>query len=139
MRRMFSLEQLKGIADSRVQALVEGGTLENAKPIYYHGVDLYDDTLKQSIQLHILNNSSEPINSVAKIKAWAESITGQVNIQCSGIVYVSDAYQVPFIIIKFDNNTYQYAYGTNSGVKLATPTDFNDETYRVTDALNKIN
>ena len=38
MRRMFSLEQLKGIADSRVQALVEGGTLENAKPIYYHPI-----------------------------------------------------------------------------------------------------
>ena len=38
MRRMFSLEQLKGIADSRVQALIEGGTLENAKPIYCHPI-----------------------------------------------------------------------------------------------------
>ena len=31
MRRMYSLEQLKGIADQRVQAVISSGNLQNVK------------------------------------------------------------------------------------------------------------
>ena len=60
---MFSLKQLQEIADSRVQTLVESGTLDNAKPIYYHPI-LIDgyynnaNTLPVRVNLVILDNSS---------------------------------------------------------------------------------
>ena len=38
MKRMWSRNELKQQADSRVKDLVEGGTLENAKPVYCHPI-----------------------------------------------------------------------------------------------------
>ena len=58
---MYSLNQLKEIADERVKALVEGGTLENAKPIYWHTCHFYKNVTTDYIYdlfFIILNNSS---------------------------------------------------------------------------------
>lgn len=36
MKRMWSKKEIKQFADERIETLVEGGTLDNAKPIYCH-------------------------------------------------------------------------------------------------------
>ena len=86
MRRMFSLKQLQEIADNRVQTLVEGGTLENAKPIYYHPVAIYgvseQDYAGLSLSLVILNNSATPFDSLSQLITWART---------NGITYLCPA------------------------------------------------
>ena len=64
MRRMFSLKQLQEIADARVESLVEGGTLDNAKPIYEHIVSLQADSGSYphtKITLVLFRNNDTPI------------------------------------------------------------------------------
>ena len=61
MRRMFSEKQIKDLADARVESLVEGGTLDNAKPIYWHTIKLIRSGVEglssYLIYLIILNNN----------------------------------------------------------------------------------
>ena len=45
MRRMFSEKQVKEMAQAETTSLVESGELENAKPIYYHPINCYNDAL----------------------------------------------------------------------------------------------
>lgn len=77
MRRMYSLNQLEQVANARVKALVEGGTLENAKPIYCHPVYLkynrsYDEKIVQLTML-IFNNDSENFTK-ATFVAWLKAL-----------------------------------------------------------------
>ena len=103
MRRMFSLEQLKGIADARVQALVEGGTLENAKPIYYHPIIIESAFTPEDtgfvISLAIINNDPTPFTFQSLI-AWAEALEAEISddvcLNASGY-YKSDVYEVTSI------------------------------------------
>ena len=141
MRRMFSLKQLEEIADSRVQALVEGGTLENAKPIYFHGLDLYKG-YDVSVTAHVLNSSSDPINTLAKFIAWAESIPADVNIQCNGNVKINDVNKQCFLLIKSHNDgspTWIIRYRDDTGSNQETNVDLNDYFDYVFDGVNKIN
>ena len=74
MRRMFSLKQLEEIADVRVKSLVEGGTLENAKPIYWHSCTLKritsgePDALEYYYDFIIINNSATPLTKESLIE-----------------------------------------------------------------------
>ncbi|MBO7731982.1 MAG: hypothetical protein J6S67_05500 [Methanobrevibacter sp.] len=63
MRKMFSLKQLEEIANARVESLVEGGTLENAQPIYFHPVTLTGTNTR--VSLIILNNSATPFTKTS--------------------------------------------------------------------------
>ena len=67
MRRMFSLEQLKNIADQRVTALITGGTLDNAKAIYYHPISIYKTDVG-AFSFIIIDNSNEEYNTATKLK-----------------------------------------------------------------------
>ena len=101
MRRMYSLNQLKEIADERVEALVEGGTLSNAKPLYWHGLELgnSDYTTKFYFNPHILNNSPNKIDTIDKFIAWAKSITGNVTVSGNG-VYTTEGVSYPMIMLR---------------------------------------
>ena len=78
MRRMYSENQLKQLADSRVEALVEGGTLDNAKPIYCHPITIDNDDGTAAnpghLALLIFDNSSEEYNTYEKLVAKLNSI-----------------------------------------------------------------
>ena len=89
MKRMWSKKELNNIADSRVQALVEGGTLDNAKPIYCHPIYWTVTDNSEDIQLTclIFNNSETPftvetfIDYVLYLYSLVES---RVSIMASG-------------------------------------------------------
>lgn len=48
----------EGMVDARIEDLVEGGTLDNAKPIYYHPITIRNTALGY-ISMLILDNQSE--------------------------------------------------------------------------------
>ena len=103
MRRMFSLKQLEEIADTRIKALVEGGTLENAKPIYYHPIIIQSDLAPEDtgfvISLAIINNDPTPFTFESLI-AWAEALEAEIAddvcLNASGY-YKSGVYEVTSI------------------------------------------
>ena len=75
MRRMYSLNQLEEIANARVKALVEGGTLSNAKPIYWHTIYFQRGGSAETSSfgrmfgtLLVLNNSPTPITLTSFIE-----------------------------------------------------------------------
>ena len=49
---------------------LNGESTPSVKPIYWHGLDAYNDTLHINFQAHILNNDPTPINTIAKLKQW---------------------------------------------------------------------
>lgn len=78
MRRMFSLKQLQEIADSEVKTLVEGGTLNNAKAIYYHPIYVLGkyNNVDCRFSFVILDNNSTPYNAttvITKVKALMDA------------------------------------------------------------------
>ena len=156
MRRMFSEKQIKEIIDetavssiagkdiapaSITTEKINGETNPSVKPIYYHGLDLYDSTNNHSAQIHILNNSNEPIDTIAKLKAWAESITGDVFIQCGGCIKVLSKWRELYLIIKSGStNKYTLCYvDPESGVASFSNVNLEDYFTQCADKLNKIN
>ena len=121
---------------------IESGALENAKPIYYHGLDIYKSGYN-SIQVHVLNNSNESINTLAKFKAWAEGITGQVDIQVNGAVNIDGTVVSPYLLRKNSSNEYAFYYPNPDTTSLASylSKSINLEDYfvNVNDSVNKIN
>lgn len=87
MRRMFSLKQLQEIADARVKSLVEGGTLNNAKPIYKHTITITGSALSFSMELFLNDNTqiTAVSNLINIIKNKALS-----RIQLNGCYYTKD-------------------------------------------------
>lgn len=70
---MWSKNELKAISDARVKSLVEGGTLDNAKPLYFHPITLGNtsdsaNTYSLSWTMIIIDNNSEPYNTWQKVK-----------------------------------------------------------------------
>ena len=141
MRRMFSLEQLKGIADNRVQTLVEGGTLDNAKPIYYHPINVLGQLGGEACRftLAILNNSSSPINTGSLLKTALKTLMDSgANIQSNGYYVDNSVYMNIFIMTKTAEDTYSILANSASDYKSDKTID--DVTYTfVTDGVNKLN
>lgn len=58
---------ISNIAEETATDLIEGGTVDNAKPIYCHPLEIYYPNVGVLTAL-IFNNSSEKINSWTKLK-----------------------------------------------------------------------
>ena len=144
MRRMFSLKQLQEIADSEVKSLVEGGTLENAKPVYCHPVELYK-TATGTLCCLIFNNSSEQIDTWEKLKTAIHNFGGtQYNrLVCTGSLKDGDGNLIIGSEIIEDVSSQSFAlYGMQADgtSRLETPlviTGYNWTS--LTDGVNKIN
>ena len=68
---------------------IEGGTLENAKPIYWHGIFCDETSYTAGMTFVIINNSSESITATS-FKAWVLDICtnyGEVVIALDGNIY----------------------------------------------------
>ena len=81
MRRMFSLEQLKGIADSEVKSLVEGGTLD----IVPNKIGIDDDN---KLNIFSFINDNANINAVYVVK-FGQLIYFDVDITFVGEIVAS--------------------------------------------------
>lgn len=91
MKRMWSRNELKQQADARVQALVEGGTLDNAKPIYCHPLEIYASG-KGVLTALIFNNSSTPLDTWAKLISAIKSFNpnGECRLLVTGALADAD-------------------------------------------------
>lgn len=124
---------------------IEGGTLNNAKPIYWHSLDIYKSG-KTLLRAVILNNSSKPIDSIPKLIAWFESI-GNVDLLVNGAystpndVYIKDVLSIRHST-DVDAFTFYYFLQDTAGYSSITVTkqDLLDQGLSLQDSyINKIN
>lgn len=136
---------LSVVNNSLINVVLATGTVTNAKPIYYHGVELISYTAKNVAEIAILNNSPDPINSIAKFKAWAESIPQDlVIVKVDGCVKLSDTVYHLYAILKVktgDTIQYKFAYLDTDGYDVTAAVDLDDyfESENTADGVNKIN
>ena len=105
---MFSLEQLKGIADSRVKALVEGGTLDNAKPIYCHPIEckIVSGTRTYYFSCLIFNNDNTAFTWSTFFAYISDLINNyDAKIMCSGSFFDTNSYMINCCIKKSASDT----------------------------------
>ena len=145
MRRMYSLNQLQELADSRVQALVEGGTLNNAKPIFWHNVQLKreatDSLTGYVINFIILNNDATPITlSMLQDLIRTQGFVGEVHGSRLASNPNTDVLDLQIALVRYYDNvnfyvdyydsTFKYYTNRIVGFSNATCTDL---------GVNKIN
>ena len=120
---------------------VSGTNYDLGKPIYYHGIRAYHTTKKNYVSLVVLNTSSTLIDSVAKLKQWAENITGDVYIQVNGQIDVDDdsSFKQAILLIKPSNNQWFLAYFDSTGYDYKYNIDLADYFDTVSDGCNQIN
>ena len=148
MRRMFSLKQLQEIADSEVKSLVEGGTLENAKPIYCHPCTILTDITsgeyagrKYYLTCLIFNNNSTAF-TLATFKDYVNELCENYDarIMTSGGLYDPISEKTTIATAMIWNGEQVVIQGMESNninsFGLATLTNGNTT---FTDGVNKIN
>ena len=142
MRRMFSLKQIKEIADARVEALVEGGTLDNAKPIYWHGLEMLNSGSSNLTYFtcHILNNDPTPITSWAEVEAIIRSTTARFTLEAHGKIDISGTSRDLLSIFKRANETkINVVYMGDTKWQSIDEFNFGNVIGYVYDGVNKIN
>lgn len=124
---------------NEVKALIEGGTVANAKPIYWHGLTLFSAGGIIAFA-HVLKNTSTPLATVTALKAWFESISGEVILPLSGNIKIADTFYDVIAIIKREAGTYDILYKLATGERTDL-VNVNIETYysNCNDATNKVN
>ena len=93
------------------------------KALYFHGLDIYNtsNNLKTSCNAHILNNSSETIDTIAKLHQWfidtkVMSGAGNVTMGITGVAYVSSIEEYKSLYaIKFNGSYYVFYYIDTDG------------------------
>jgi hypothetical protein len=119
---------------------VTGGaySVEHAKPLFWHGLYIGDGSLNNNLQGHVLNNSPESIDSVAKLDAWFKSISGDVVLAVNGAFTKSGVTYTAFAIQKKADNTYLIFYITDSGVATHSISTLSSLYSTVNDSSNEI-
>ena len=138
MRRMYSEKQLEEIAGAKTTELVEGGTLENAKPVYCHPILFYNAEAKYRLMMLVMNNDS----SAFTLETLFDYIVAHDNFRglLSGIYNDAEA----IYLIKATATSIQVVYhDTNetSGVNAATisKAEFLTLFTGISDSVHKIN
>lgn len=140
--------------DSLISKVIAGGTIENAKPLYYHPIvitsNIASGTEGLSFSVIILNNDPAPINTWDKFIAWSEALAdavgGDALINCSGFYNdgVNEITSVAYLVCVSGDKSWRIRGGTYNNpqavqVSLAK-TDFaNLPVISVVDGVNKIN
>lgn len=130
-------------SEDKTPNLLEVAELDDIKPIYWHGIicdKLGISDIVNSFTFHILKNDNTPINTLALLKAWFESIDGEVTVQCNGNVYYdSKNYDITLI-----QKTTEFGYvlrmrNDSDGVVQLVNVDLEDYIGTMFDDVNKIN
>ena len=145
-----NLDSVPSVSDVNTQIanLVEGGTLENAKPLYFHPITIYrsETDFKCLFTMIIINNDSTPFTKTTLIN-YLHSHTGRYLI--NGAYNTSTFYLSPamvnkldtegaqFMVVGFDNLGTYHSEGSNS-INFETIVS-GTESYGFKDEVNKIN
>ena len=97
----------KTITIANDNTITTEGVIQNH--LWYHGLDLIKAN-ENSVQCHILNDNGTLINSVAKLIAWANSITGKVVIQTNGCIVIEGVAYVLNAIVKNTTDNFTLVY-----------------------------
>lgn len=128
---------------SKVESLITGGTLSNAKPIYWHSLDIYKggSTLLRGV---ILNNTNTPISGMSSLIAWLESI-GDVDLIVNG-GYTDPQLEFHSNVVSIrhtansDYVTFYYVVSTGGYSSVSvSKTDLLAQEINVSDRSNRIN
>lgn len=74
---------IKVTGDFEVTGKINNVANPSFKPIYWHGLDIYNSSLKNSLQAHVLKNDNIGISDIDKLLAWVISV-GSVKLSCCG-------------------------------------------------------
>lgn len=137
----------RAYVDNKIETLVEGGTLDNAKPIYCHPLDIILGS-NGRIGCLIFNNSSTPFTKntfVGFIEDLFASVGDNCRIISTGVFYTDSGAYPAVGILRRNAATNQYALYSQKLDGTAITVDFNDaETFiseitYINDGVNKIN
>ena len=139
MRRMFSEKQLKEMAQAETTALVEGGELENAKPIYCHPITLLGQSgNKTKLTMLIFNNTATAFDR----NSFKSYLAGMPTARFMTSGFYDDGVEVhvaSYITAQSTTSISFLGYGLTTGdidsINIAT--DIND--FLFYDGVNKIN
>lgn len=111
-------------------------------PLYWHGLQMgLENSALQFWTCTIINNSSEKINTLAKFIAWAEAITGQVDVPVNGVITIDNVTYPIILVRKLSNGTWAIVYNkmNNQGFQYIGNVDLSDYIDKVDDSTNKLN
>ena len=136
--------------DSLIAKVIETGTIENAKPLYFHPVVIGQSGAQNALQCSviILNNDDTAFTSWDSIKAYMTSIAVSINaiarFPATGVCRNND--QDVIILSHFDVYTtgQVYVQGTKTDGTLVAGTALNVAPYSIADSnihdgINKVN
>ena len=136
-------EDLQDVIDDRVETLVEGGTLDNAKPIYVHpiNIEVTSDDNKAIVSLFIFDNSATPY-TWETFKTWLSELVTRVTVArvlTTGCLIIGEnRYPANFIFGSSSQRSFVADFSGNE--ILLNTADFNALTpTRFLDGVNKIN
>lgn len=132
-----SEDKTPNLLDTATKEDIEGGTLDNAKPIYEHSIVAKSDDYKEGVMCAILTNSPTPFTNVSSLKAYLESVSGDVRIKCTGRYGSPSTTFLDFVIKKADN-TYICITSSGTGIETQESDPFVRIT-NLTDVVRKIN
>lgn len=152
MKRMWSKNELKNQTDARVQALVEGGTLDNAKPIFCHPIHMLNEQAGENnfnLTMLIFNNDPTPFTPTT-FATWIDNLLTslepgeEVQVLVSGGFMSADGNNIIIASYLFDNATQigvagMKADGSLYGVGAINFSTLIGEHCTFKDAVNKIN
>ena len=120
---------------------IAGGTLDNAKPIYYHGIRLAKTVNKEAFFCGcILNNSIDAIDSIDKFVAWMRSFDTTVYFTGNGVITYNGNFIQIFAIFKRANQTsINIMYNAGTEYEVINNVNLSDYFNNVDDGVNKIN
>ena len=112
---------------------------EDIKPLYYHGINMYRGSAPlNAFIFNIINNSPTPINSIQKVKDWANSIDDGVLMNGTGVIVINGTAYTIYAIDKSATDKFRIYYAGANGYEYIqddTLSSFN----AVIDNPNRIN
>ena len=137
---MWTDREIRSMADESAKIRIEAGLTENAKPLYYHGLEMYRSG-DNVFYMHIINNDPTPIDSFTKLVNWFNSFgTKKVIAQGNGLITIEGTNYTVFSLYKPQNSdkinmiiSAATGYSILNEITLATYFD------NISDGVNKLN
>lgn len=128
-----------------INALVNAGEIDNAKPLYWHGIEIVkvdNDIVVQYLQIVIINNSSEQINTAEKLVNTIRSFGNYAFVQADGFTTIDSTKYHAYGFYNLDATNIRFC-GADASLNFATEqyldADLINYLGDVTDRMNKLN
>lgn len=126
---------------SIVKDMVEGGTLDNAKPVYWHGLEMYQASNKGVVYAHILNNDNTPITLSSLIALMNSTKPQSFYLDAHGVVDIEGVqYEVIQVYRYLNSNDIKFILKTANGYISSSAINLTEFFNGMNDnGINKIN